>query len=628
MVQGTRNLDIGSPVWLLGVGYGFQGGAPASDCLSEEVLIAFHADFSSRVWCTYRRDFLPFVGSTLTSDVGWGCTFRSGQMLMAEALSRSMFGRAWTKSGPTLEPEVLGLLAMLADNERALLSLHNLCAAGQEYGVVAGKWLGPWVLCKTLAALVNSTRPNGLQVHVVHANNHSRLQRSSSSSSSTGTSSRPPTSSFPHSAPSPTATPSPRPPTAAVTAPNSSSELERTASHGDDIQNGYSHCSAGQWAQPPSLHPSAPISITTKHTQSHTPQHDSTTAEGEAVGPAPTRICEVGSWSHVGSTPAVGCLPSYPDATSTQHPVGKGHQVAQGLLSPAQTEAHEQRQGPIDVPAPPAVSEGQGRGSLHLAHGAAVSERPAGGTETAAVHHTSPSKHHSNGASYQRHASDSSGDSWHDMRTASDASCDPGLAGVDESQSFPAEAVAGPPGQGQSQSSSRRVPLLLLLPLTLGVDKMNPVYHPQLAAALTFPQSVGIVGGRPGASLYFVGTQDDHLLFLDPHEARPCATLPDHARTYFCDTARLMPIAAMDASLALGFLVDGLDDFADLESRLRELSRVHRVAPLVTLASSTLGSAKHALHRAGDTDPCRKSRAAVGITQGSACDQSEDWEMV
>lgn len=87
---------------------------------------------------------------------------------------------------------------------------------------------------------------------------------------------------------------------------------------------------------------------------------------------------------------------------------------------------------------------------------------------------------------------------------------------------------------------------------------MNPVYHPQLAAALTFPQSVGIVGGRPGASLYFVGTQNDNLLYLDPHEAQPVAKLPEHSHTYFCDTARLLPIAAMDASLALGFFVTGL----------------------------------------------------------------------
>jgi hypothetical protein len=47
------------------------------------------------------------------------------------------------------------------------------------------------------------------------------------------------------------------------------------------------------------------------------------------------------------------------------------------------------------------------------------------------------------------------------------------------------------------------------------------VYHSQLRAALTFPQSVGVVGGRPGASLYFVGAQDPAAVaYLDPHEVQ------------------------------------------------------------------------------------------------------------
>lgn len=43
---------------------------------------------------------------------------------------------------------------------------------------------------------------------------------------------------------------------------------------------------------------------------------------------------------------------------------------------------------------------------------------------------------------------------------------------------------------------------------------------PQLSTVLSFPQSVGIVGGRPGASLYFVGVQGGSVLYLDPHEVQ------------------------------------------------------------------------------------------------------------
>lgn len=39
--------------------------------------------------------------------------------------------------------------------------------------------------------------------------------------------------------------------------------------------------------------------------------------------------------------------------------------------------------------------------------------------------------------------------------------------------------------------------------------QLNPRYAPQLEAVLTWPQSIGIVGGRPSSSLYFVGCQVD-----------------------------------------------------------------------------------------------------------------------
>lgn len=50
--------------------------------------------------------------------------------------------------------------------ERNAFSLHNLCAHGQACGVVPGRWLGPWVVCRALEAAARAAlqvgAPNSL----------------------------------------------------------------------------------------------------------------------------------------------------------------------------------------------------------------------------------------------------------------------------------------------------------------------------------------------------------------------------------------------------------------------------------------------------------------------------------
>ena len=50
--------------------------------------------------------------------------------------------------------------------------------------------------------------------------------------------------------------------------------------------------------------------------------------------------------------------------------------------------------------------------------------------------------------------------------------------------------------------------------------QLNPRYCEQLRALLSWPQSCGVLGGRPSSSLLFVGAQGGHVLFMDPHEVQ------------------------------------------------------------------------------------------------------------
>ncbi|KZT08838.1 uncharacterized protein LAESUDRAFT_757025 [Laetiporus sulphureus 93-53] len=63
--------------------------------------------------------------------------------------------------------------------------------------------------------------------------------------------------------------------------------------------------------------------------------------------------------------------------------------------------------------------------------------------------------------------------------------------------------------------------VLVLIGIRLGIDGVNPIYYDSVKALYTFPQSVGIAGGRPSSSYYFIGSQADNLFYLDPHHSRP-----------------------------------------------------------------------------------------------------------
>lgn len=122
-------------------------------------------------------------------------------------------------------------------------------------------------------------------------------------------------------------------------------------------------------------------------------------------------------------------------------------------------------------------------------------------------------------------------------------------------------------------------PTLILLGIRLGLDRITPVYHEALKSSLTYPQSIGIAGGRPSSSHYFVGCQGDLFFYLDPHETRP--VLPYHANAgeyseediATCHTRRLrgLRISEMDPSMLIGFLIKDEADWEDWKRRIREV---------------------------------------------------------
>ncbi|XP_065265297.1 cysteine protease ATG4C [Emys orbicularis] len=216
-----------SAVFLLGKCYHFKSDEPSElspdgSCLDivDKVISGnveeFRKDFISRIWLTYREDFPQIKESAFTTDCGWSCTLRTGQMLLAQGLVLHFLGRAWTWPGALniensdseswtshtvkkltasfeasltgeREPKVLSndhkealkrdcddsemrdevyhrkIISWFGDSPPASFGLHQLIEYGKKSGKTAGDWYGPAVVAHILRKAVEEARDPELQ---------------------------------------------------------------------------------------------------------------------------------------------------------------------------------------------------------------------------------------------------------------------------------------------------------------------------------------------------------------------------------------------------------------------------------------------------------------------------------
>ncbi|KAL2024834.1 hypothetical protein VTK56DRAFT_5655 [Thermocarpiscus australiensis] len=122
-------------------------------------------------------------------------------------------------------------------------------------------------------------------------------------------------------------------------------------------------------------------------------------------------------------------------------------------------------------------------------------------------------------------------------------------------------------------------PTLVLVGTRLGIDKINQVYKEALISTLQMEQSVGIAGGRPSSSHYFVGAQGQWLFYLDPHHPRPALPYHEDPNDYTaeelgsCHTRRLrrLHVDDMDPSMLIGFLIKNEDDWDMWKSAVKHV---------------------------------------------------------
>lgn len=107
--------------------------------------------------------------------------------------------------------------------------------------------------------------------------------------------------------------------------------------------------------------------------------------------------------------------------------------------------------------------------------------------------------------------------------------------------------------------------ILILLPVRLGLNEVSPYYHNSLLSLFLLPQLVGIAGGKPSSSYYFLGSHNGHLLYLDPHypQSVRASSIYD---TFHTHNVQSLKIEDMDPSMLIGILIKCKEDYESFKN--------------------------------------------------------------
>lgn len=73
-------------------------------------------------------------------------------------------GRMWSSTDAVVERARSFVVSQFHDDPGACLSIHSICTAGKKYGLVAGRWMGPYALCRAVADISRSELTQNVKI--------------------------------------------------------------------------------------------------------------------------------------------------------------------------------------------------------------------------------------------------------------------------------------------------------------------------------------------------------------------------------------------------------------------------------------------------------------------------------
>ena len=541
-----ENALLSSPeaIWLLGTLYSTRGfktskSAAHSDRVNarrprsrdaRRDVSAIRRDFYSRVWMTYRTAFPEIGRSRCTTDAGWGCMLRTTQMMLCQGFVCHYLGRRWRRSlRAAPSPRYRQLLTWFMDLPLAQCpySIHNIVGNASIIGKRVGEWFGPQECCVMLERChkqhqaMDSSRSDLPHIHIA-------LNGTLCLDKLIEVCTRPPNSFAP------------------IRMSMTTTERVLRGGVGKDAKKhrqrprpGEKSDNARRGPDPSTLSGRAlrvliddgvitPSAAAQRSPTKNVPKTVRKTVQGSAVPGTPT--------SPSSPAPAV---PSDNDNSSTAGTQAKTGGLETQYLRPSRPKTHPKTHPnsnndadlprgtrALSTPKPIASNMADKKtAKTTLSPPRAPPPSPPGGVGTAAAGNT--------------------------VKEGKEESVWEKLLHVE-------------PGKWHS--------VLILVPVRLGVNKLNPRYIESLRRCLQLTNCIGFVGGKPRSSLYFVGYQNDRLVYLDPHTVQ--MSIPYSQRgnwsSYHCKRIRTLAFADLDPSMAIGFYcrdkVDFLNFWAAVES--------------------------------------------------------------